>query len=76
MGEKITHEQIYDRLLDVTEEFAENGANTFDVANVMSQFVTKMAFDCAPCSQQATHLLLNAITTRIEHNHEEQENVN
>ena len=76
MSDEITYEQIYNRLLDVTEEFAENGASTFQVANVMSRFVAEMAFDCAPCSQQATHLLLNAITSRIERNHEGQENVN
>lgn len=73
MADKITHEQIFNRLLDVTEEFAENGATPFDVANVMSRFVAEMAFDCAPCPQQATHLLLNAITSRIERDHKEQE---
>ena len=67
----ITYEEMYEELLDVTEGFANQGASVFDVANIMSRFVTEMAFDSAPCPNKATHLLLNAIIERIERDHSE-----
>lgn len=66
----ITYEAMYEELLDVTEGFANDGASVFDIANLMSRFVTEMAFDCAPCQNKATHLLLSAITDRIERDHD------
>jgi len=67
----ITYEEMYDELLDVTEGFANEGASAFDIINLMSRFVTEMAFDNAPCQNKATHLLLTAITDRIERDHSE-----
>jgi len=69
----ITYEEMYEELLDLTEGFAHEGASVFDVANLMSRFVTEMAFDCAPCQNKATHLLLSAITDRIERDHSDGE---
>lgn len=66
----ITYEKMYEELLDVTEGFAKDGASVFEIANLMSRFVTEMAFDCAPCQNKATHLLLSAITDRIERDHD------
>ena len=57
---------IYERLLDVTQEFSVQGATSFDVANVMIRFVVELTYDCAPDPQLATHLLLNAVTNRME----------
>jgi hypothetical protein len=65
---------MYDELLDVTEGFANEGASAFDIINLMSRFVTEMAFDCAPCQSKATHLLLTVITDRIERDHTGDEN--
>lgn len=69
----ITYEEMYEELLDLTEHFANQGASVFDVANLMSRFVTEMAFDCAPCPNKATHLLLSAITDRIERDHSKED---
>jgi len=63
---RISYEDMYDRLLDVTEEFGLQGANPFHVAHVMSRFVVELSFDCAPSDADATHVLLDAITARIE----------
>ena len=60
------YEDIYERLLDVTEEFSIQGATPFAVANVMSRFVVELTYYCAPDSQLGTHLLMNAITNRME----------
>ena len=60
------YEDIYERLLDVTEEFSIQGASSFDVANVMARFVVELSYDCAPDPQHATTLLLTAITDRME----------
>jgi hypothetical protein len=68
------YEDMYDRLLDVTEEFSNQGATPFHVANVMSRFVVELSYDCAPDPQHATHLLLNAMISRIERDSEETEN--
>ena len=68
------YEDMYDRLLDVTEEFSNQGATPFHVANVMSRFVVELSYDCAPDPQQATHLILDAMTSRIERDHEESNN--
>ena len=68
------YEDMYNRLLDMTEEFSNQGATPFDVANVMSRFVVELSYDCAPDPQQATHLILNAMTSRIERDHEESDN--
>ena len=57
---------IYERLLDVTQEFSVQGVTSFDVANVMIRFVVELTYDCAPDPQLATHLLLNAVTNRME----------
>tara|TARA_X000001388_G_scaffold77176_2_gene76846 strand:- start:414 stop:662 length:249 start_codon:yes stop_codon:yes gene_type:complete len=70
---RISYEDMYDRLLDVTEEFSLQGANPFHVANVMSRFVVELSFDCAPNDAEATHLLLDAITARIERDREDAE---
>ncbi len=70
---RISYEDMYDRLLDVTEEFSLQGANPFHVANVMSRFVVELSFDCAPNDTEATHLLLDAITARIERDREDAE---
>mgnify|MGYP001202809273 FL=1 len=70
---RISYEDMYDRLLDVTEEFSLQGANPFHVANVMSRFVVELSFDCAPNDAEATHLLLDAITARIERDRENAE---
>ena len=70
---RISYEDMYDRLLDVTEEFSLQGANPFHVANVMSRFVVELSFDCAPSDVEATHLLLDAITARIERDREDAE---
>jgi len=67
---RISYEDMYDRLLDVTEEFSLQGASPFHVANVMSRFVVELSFDCAPNDAEATHLLLDAITARIERDRE------
>ena len=67
---RISYEDMYDRLLDVTEEFSLQGANPFHVANVMSRFVVELCFDCAPSDADATYLLLSAITDRIERDRE------
>ncbi len=67
---RISYEDMYDRLFDVTEEFSLQGANPFHVANVMSRFVVELSFDCAPNDAEATHLLLDAITARIERDRE------
>lgn len=72
-NKRISYEDMYDRLLDVTEEFSLQGANPFHVANVMSHFVVELSFDCAPNDAEATHLLLNAITDRIERDRENAE---
>ena len=37
------YEDMYNRLLDVTEEFSNQGATPFDVANVMSRFVVELS---------------------------------
>ena len=58
-------EKMYDRLLDLTEEFNKQGATPFQVANVMSRFVVELSFDCAPDPRQATHLIMTAITVRF-----------
>ena len=68
------YEDMYDRLLDVTEEFLNQGATPFHVANVMSRCVVELSYDFAPDPQHATHLLLNAMTSRIERDNEETEN--
>ena len=70
---RISYEDMYDRLLDVTEEFSLQGANPFHVANVMSRFVVELSFDCAPNDAEATHLLLDAITARIKRDREDAE---
>jgi|TARA_E500000318_G_C3389176_1_gene145274 hypothetical protein len=64
--DKITYEEIYERLLDVTKEFSDEGATPFDVAHVMAHFVVELSFDCAPDSSEAVHVLLHAINSRIE----------
>ena len=69
------YEDIYERLLDVTEEFSIQGASTVDVANVMARFVVELSYDCAPDPQHATHLLLTAITDRIERDTEQDKEV-
>jgi len=66
-------EDIYDRLFDVTQEFADRGATPFDVANIMSRFVVELSYGSAPNPQFATHLLLTAITDHIERDVEESE---
>ena len=68
------YEDMYDRLLDVTKEFDDQGATPFHVANVMSRFVVELSYDCAPNPQHATHLLLAAITDRIEREGKENDN--
>ena len=67
----MTSEQIYGRLLDFTEELADDGATPQDVAQTMATFLCELSYDCAPCPQLATHLILSAITGRIEREHEE-----
>ena len=69
------YEDIYDRLLDVTEEFSTQGATPFAVANVMSRFVVELSYDCAPDPQHATTLLLTAITDRMERDIEQNKEV-
>mgnify|MGYP003125081455 CR=1 FL=1 len=41
---RISYEDMYDRLLDVTEEFSLQGANPFHVANVMSRVAKSVNF--------------------------------
>jgi len=65
-------EKIYDRLLDVTEEFDKQGATPFQVANVMSRFVVELSFDCAPDPRYATHLIMTAITDRFDRDFDEE----
>jgi len=67
----MTNEQIYGRLLDFTEELADDGATPQDVAQTMATFLCELSYDCAPCPQVATHLILSAITGRIERENEE-----
>tara|TARA_R100001015_G_C4533129_1_gene99019 strand:- start:488 stop:706 length:219 start_codon:yes stop_codon:yes gene_type:complete len=69
------YKDIYERLLDVTEEFSIQGASTFDVANVMARFVVELSYDCAPDPQHATHLLLSSITDRMERDIEQNKEV-
>ena len=66
------YEDIYDRLLDVTEELANEGATTFELSNVMSRFVVELSFDCAPDPRHATHLLMSAMNDRIERDLDEE----
>ena len=70
----IKYEDMYDRLMDVTKEFSNQGATPFHVANVMSRFVVELSYNCAPDPQQATHLILDAMTSRIERDNEENNN--
>tara|TARA_R100001460_G_scaffold31406_1_gene61844 strand:+ start:1171 stop:1392 length:222 start_codon:yes stop_codon:yes gene_type:complete len=65
-------EKMYDRLLDLTEEFNKQGATPFQVANVMSRFVVELSFDCAPDPRQATHLIMTAITDRFDRDFNEE----
>lgn len=73
--DKITYDEIYDRLLDTTKEFSDEGATPFDVATVMAHFVVELSFDCAPNSSEALRVLLHAINSRIERDCEVQEDV-
>ena len=66
------YEKMYDRLLDVTEEFNKQGATPFQVANVMARFVVELSFDCAPDPRQATHLIMTAITDRFDRDFDEE----
>ena len=66
---------IYERMLDVTQEFSVQGATSFDVANVMIRFVVELTYDCAPDPQLATTLLLTAITDRMERDIEQNKEV-
>jgi len=74
--DKITYDEIYDRLLDTTKEFSDDGATPFDVALVMAHFVVELSFDCAPNNAEATHLLLSAINARIERDREDDDDDN
>jgi len=71
--DKITTEEIWDRLMDHSEEWAKEGATPQDVATVMAFFVVELSFDCAPSHAEATHLLLSAINARIERDREDDE---
>lgn len=64
--------EMYDRLVDVTEEFNKQGATAFQVANVMAKFVVELSFDCAPDSRQATYLIMTAITDRLDRDFNEE----
>jgi hypothetical protein len=66
------YEKMYDRLLDVTEEFNKQGATPFQVANIMARFLVELSFDCAPDPRHATHLLMTAMTDRIERDLDEE----
>ena len=67
-------ERIWDALLNETELLAQEGITTFEMARGMAAFVVDLAFDCAPSSEQATHLLLQAIQRRLEADVEERIN--
>ena len=59
-------ELIYDELLDVTEEIQEE-VTIPNMITALQQFTCDLAYDTAPTSTTATHLLLDIINHRLHH---------
>tara|TARA_Y100000593_G_scaffold29491_2_gene58566 strand:+ start:875 stop:1114 length:240 start_codon:yes stop_codon:yes gene_type:complete len=64
--EKEKYERIYDVLLNETELLSKEGVTTFEMSNVMSDFLIQLVFDTAPTPMHSAHMLLNKITQRLE----------
>jgi len=59
---------VYDRLLDLGDELDQEGITTPEMARGTACFLVELCFDTAPSSDYAMHLLLSAITARLERN--------
>ena len=67
-------ERIWDVLMNETALLAQEGITTFEMARGMAAYVVDLAFDCAPSSEQATHLIMSAVMRRLEADVEERNN--
>ena len=64
----MTHEKIYNALLNETELLSKEGVSTAEMARVMAMFLVTLTYDCAPSSDHATHLIMSAMMQRMEEN--------
>ena len=60
--------QIFESLLNETELLANEGVRTAEMARVLSVFLVKLTFDCAPSTDHAMHLIMSAVMDRLEEN--------
>ena len=61
-------DRIFDSLLNETELLANEGVSTAEMARVLSVFLVKLTFDCAPSTDHAMHLIMSAVMERLEEN--------
>ena len=61
-------DQIFESLLNETELLANAGVSTAEMARVLSVFLVKLTFDCAPSTDHAMHLIMSAVMDRLEEN--------
>ena len=61
-------DQIFESLLNEVELLANEGVSTQDMASVLSVFLVKLTFDCAPSTDHAMHLIMSAVMDRLEEN--------
>ena len=68
MGVTANEDRVFDSLLEATEKLNEQGVETAEIARGTAAFLVQVSFDCVPSSDHAVHLILSAITQRIERN--------
>jgi hypothetical protein len=59
-------QSLYNDLLDVTEEAANDGVTVPEMVHLLSGFTVQLAFDCAPCPSEAMKIINTAIYDRID----------
>lgn len=70
--EKETYKNLWEDFLDLTEKYRED-LPTHEMALIISQFVSKMAFDLASCPGEAYKTLLTGIELGRNWSHRESE---
>ena len=58
-------EFMYKKLLDFTEKH-QNDISVPNMCRALAMFLCELTYDCSPTSNHATHLILSAMTNKIE----------
>ena len=68
-------EFMYEKLLDFSEKHKDD-IEVPNMCRVLAMFLCELCYDCSPSGNHATHLILSAMTTKMEQQIEEQKGKN